>query len=84
MLTGDSLFVNSAGRPDLLGSGQEKKLAERQFHTLRDFYLKLADGVTIYPAHGARFAVRLRTSATGSAARLVMSGALMHSSNFKI
>jgi hydroxyacylglutathione hydrolase len=52
VLTGDSLFVSSAGRPDLLGSGQEKKLAEQQFHTLRDFYLKLADGVTIYPAHG--------------------------------
>ena len=52
VLTGDSLFVNSAGRPDLLGSGQTKKLAEQQFHTLRDFYLKLADGVIIYPAHG--------------------------------
>lgn len=52
VLTGDSLFVNSAGRPDLLGSGEEKKLAEQQFHTLRDFYLKLSDGVIIYPAHG--------------------------------
>ena len=52
VLTGDSLFVSSAGRPDLLGSGQAKKLAEQQFHTLRDFYLKLADGVIIYPAHG--------------------------------
>ena len=27
VLTGDSLFVSSAGRPDLLGSGQAKKLA---------------------------------------------------------
>jgi hydroxyacylglutathione hydrolase len=52
VLTGDSLFVSSAGRPDLLGIGQEKKLAEQQFHTLRNFYLKLADGVIIYPAHG--------------------------------
>jgi hydroxyacylglutathione hydrolase len=52
VLTGDSLFVSSAGRPDLLGSGQAKKLAEQQFHTLRDFFLKLADGVIIYPAHG--------------------------------
>jgi hydroxyacylglutathione hydrolase len=52
VLTGDSLFVSSAGRPDLLGNGQEKKLAEQLFHTLRDFYLKLADGVIIYPAHG--------------------------------
>ncbi len=52
VLTGDSLFVSSAGRPDLLGSAQAKKLAEQQFYTLRDFYLKLADGVIIYPAHG--------------------------------
>ena len=52
VLTGDSLFVNSAGRPDLLGD-QTDKLAEAQFHTLRDFYLGLPDGVIIYPAHGA-------------------------------
>jgi hydroxyacylglutathione hydrolase len=52
VLTGDSLFVSSAGRPDLLGNAQAKKLAEQQFHTLRDYYLKLADGVIIYPAHG--------------------------------
>ena len=52
VLTGDSLFVSSAGRPDLLGSGQAKTLAEQQFHTLRDFYLKLDDGVIICPAHG--------------------------------
>ena len=52
VLTGDSLFVNSAGRPDLLGRGQEDKQARQQFHTLYDFYLKLADGVCIYPAHG--------------------------------
>lgn len=52
VLTGDSLFVSSAGRPDLLGRAQAKKLAGQQFHTLRDFYLKLADGVIIYPAHG--------------------------------
>jgi hydroxyacylglutathione hydrolase len=52
VLTGDSLFVSSAGRPDLLGSGQAKKLAEQQFYTLRDFYLKLDDGVIIHPAHG--------------------------------
>ena len=52
VLTGDSLFVSSAGRPDLLGDAQAKKLAEQQFHTLRDFYLMLADGVIIYPGHG--------------------------------
>lgn len=52
VLTGDSLFVNSAGRPDLMGDDQSKKLAELQFHTLRDFFLKLDDSVMIYPAHG--------------------------------
>ena len=52
VITGDSLFVNSAGRPDLLGSSETKKLAKQQFHTLRDFYLNLPDSVIIYPAHG--------------------------------
>jgi hydroxyacylglutathione hydrolase len=53
VLTGDSLFVSSAGRPDLLGNAQAKKLAGKLFHTLRDFYLKLDDSVIIYPGHGA-------------------------------
>jgi hydroxyacylglutathione hydrolase len=52
-LTGDSLFVSSAGRPDLLGAEHTEQLAEQQFHTLRDFYLKLPDHVMIYPNHGA-------------------------------
>lgn len=53
ILTGDSLFVSSAGRPDLLGDKHTKQLAEQQFRTLRDFYLKLPDHVMIYPNHGA-------------------------------
>ena len=53
ILTGDSLFVSSAGRPDLLGEKHTKDLAAKQFHTLRDFYLKLPDHVMIYPNHGA-------------------------------
>lgn len=52
VFTGDSLFVGSAGRPDLLGSALAKKLAAEQFHTLRDFFLMLDDGVIIYPGHG--------------------------------
>jgi len=51
VLTGDSLFVSSAGRPDLLGRSREKELAEQLFHTLHDFYLKLNDGVIIHPTH---------------------------------
>src|SRR5216110_3352528 len=53
ILTGDSLFVSSAGRPDLLGEKHTKQLAEQQFRTLRDFYLNLPDHVMIYPNHGA-------------------------------
>jgi hydroxyacylglutathione hydrolase len=53
VLTGDSLFVSSAGRPDLLGAEHTQGLAEKQFHTLHDFYLKLPDHVMIYPNHGA-------------------------------
>ncbi|MBO0695979.1 MAG: MBL fold metallo-hydrolase [Verrucomicrobia bacterium] len=53
VLTGDSLFVSSAGRPDLLGEKHTKQLAEQQFHTLHDFYLKMPDHVMIYPNHGA-------------------------------
>jgi len=53
VLSGDSLFVSSAGRPDLIGSNEAKKLAVKLFHTLRGFYLELDDGVIVYPGHGA-------------------------------
>jgi hydroxyacylglutathione hydrolase len=53
VLTGDSLFVDSAGRPDLLGDEMSEQLVEQLFHTLRDFYAELDDGVIMYPCHGA-------------------------------
>lgn len=53
VLTGDSFFVDSVGRPDLLGDEQTGALTEALFHTIRDFYMKLDDGVIIYPCHGA-------------------------------
>ncbi|MCM2374297.1 MBL fold metallo-hydrolase [Aporhodopirellula aestuarii] len=53
VFTGDSLFVGSAGRPDLLGSGETEQLARSLYDTLYNFYLKLEDYVTIYPGHGA-------------------------------
>ncbi len=53
VLSGDSLFVGSAGRPDLLGEKETAKLAGLQFKTLREFYLKLPDSVIVYPAHGS-------------------------------
>lgn len=52
VLTGDSLFVDSAGRPDLLGSSETEELTKKLFETLRSFYLSLPDGVAIFPAHG--------------------------------
>ncbi|MEO7167305.1 MAG: MBL fold metallo-hydrolase [Chthoniobacterales bacterium] len=53
VLSGDSLFVGSAGRPDLLGEKETAKLAALQFRTLRDFYLKLPESTIVYPAHGS-------------------------------
>lgn len=52
IFTGDSLFVNSAGRPDLLGQGQAEELAAKLYDTLYSFYLKLDDGIIIMPGHG--------------------------------
>ena len=52
VFTGDSLFVGSAGRPDLLGSGMADELASQLYNTLYGFYLKLGDGVIVHPAHG--------------------------------
>jgi hydroxyacylglutathione hydrolase len=52
IFTGDTLFVNSVGRPDLLGDDQAKKLAEDLYESLYGFYLELDDRVIIYPGHG--------------------------------
>ena len=51
VFTGDSLFVNSAGRPDLLGKDAEK-LAGQLYDTLFGYFAKLDDGVIIHPSHG--------------------------------
>ncbi len=53
VFSGDSLFVGSAGRPDLLGGDETEILSEALYKTLYDYYLKLEDFVTIYPGHGA-------------------------------
>jgi hydroxyacylglutathione hydrolase len=52
VFTGDSLFVNSAGRPDLMGDDQAEQLAEQLHDTLYGFYLTLEDDIIIYPSHG--------------------------------
>lgn len=53
ILTGDTLFNLDVGRPDLLGTGTEKKLASQLYHTLFDKLLPLGDRVEVYPCHGA-------------------------------
>jgi glyoxylase-like metal-dependent hydrolase (beta-lactamase superfamily II)/rhodanese-related sulfurtransferase len=50
VLTGDSLFVGDAGRPDLAVGAQEG--AEGLFRSLRRL-LELADGVEVFPGHVA-------------------------------
>jgi len=53
VFTGASLFVGSAGRPDLLGAGSSDELTERLYETLYEYFLKLDDYVVIFPGHGA-------------------------------
>ncbi len=52
VLTGDSLFVGSVGRPDLLGEDETDELVRRLFDTVQHYFLNLSDGVMIYPCHG--------------------------------
>jgi glyoxylase-like metal-dependent hydrolase (beta-lactamase superfamily II)/rhodanese-related sulfurtransferase len=49
VLTGDTLFVGSVGRPDLGG----ERAAEDIWESLRRVLLPLDDSVEVYPAHGA-------------------------------
>jgi glyoxylase-like metal-dependent hydrolase (beta-lactamase superfamily II)/rhodanese-related sulfurtransferase len=49
VLTGDTLFVGSVGRPDLGGA----RAAEDIFDSLRRVLLPLDDGIEVYPGHGA-------------------------------
>ena len=55
VLTGDSLFIGDVGRPDLvnIGDSSTADLARAMYHTIHDTLLKLPDGVTVMPAHGA-------------------------------
>ena len=53
VFSGDCLFADSVGRPDLLGEDQTGGLAKQLYRSLYDFYLKLNDDVRVHPAHGA-------------------------------
>jgi glyoxylase-like metal-dependent hydrolase (beta-lactamase superfamily II)/rhodanese-related sulfurtransferase len=52
-LTGDTLFVGDAGRPDLVGIEAARELAGHMHDTLQNEYLPLPDGVLVMPGHGA-------------------------------
>ena len=51
VLTGDTLFSGGVGRPDLLGAGQERRLAEQLYDSLRGRLFSLPDHVEVFPAH---------------------------------
>ena len=53
IFSGDCLFANSVGRPDLLGDDQTGGLAKQLYNSIYGFYLKLPDDVRVHPAHGA-------------------------------
>jgi len=54
MLTGDTLFVGSVGRPDLMGGHvAPASLASMLYDTWTEKLSKLKDNVVIFPAHGA-------------------------------
>lgn len=53
VLTGDTLFLGDVGRPDLSTKYTPVELAGMLYDSLHDKLLKLADGVLVYPAHGA-------------------------------
>lgn len=55
VFTGDTLFVNEVGRPDLaqVGSITREDLAGMLYDSLHSKLMKLEDEVLVYPAHGA-------------------------------
>jgi hydroxyacylglutathione hydrolase len=55
LFTGDTLFIGDVGRPDLAVKTEMsvEDLAGYLFDSLRNKIMPLADGLLIYPAHGA-------------------------------
>ena len=51
--SGDFLFADSVGRPDLLGADQTPALARALFRSVRTALSPLPDALPLYPAHGA-------------------------------
>ncbi len=52
VFSGDTMFAEEVGRPDLLGADQTDKLARALYHSLFDKMLKLPDNATVLPCHG--------------------------------
>lgn len=52
LLTGDTLFVDSVGRPDL--GGQARPWARQLYHTLYQVLAPFPDGLAVLPGHYAR------------------------------
>lgn len=54
VLTGDTLFIGSVGRPDLMGDDMSAaQLAEKGYHSWHGKLSKLPDSTRFFPAHGA-------------------------------
>lgn len=62
VLSGDTLFVGSVGRPDLVGTSRAADLAASMFDTIADVFSEFGDGVILYPGHGAGSACGARMS----------------------
>jgi hydroxyacylglutathione hydrolase len=54
IFTGDLLFVNDVGRPDLRDADEDpSELAAKMYDSLHQKIMSLPDEVKVYPAHGA-------------------------------
>jgi len=58
LFSGDTLFIGDVGRPDLREkagnlTAQREELARMMYHTVQRQLKPLADGVLVFPAHGA-------------------------------
>ncbi len=51
ILTGDTLFVGDAGRPDLHGEEASRRLASQLYDSLFRKLLTLPDAIEVYPTH---------------------------------
>ena len=51
VLSGGALLVGAAGRSDLLGPQLAQPLVRAQYRTLHEVFMRLDDGVLVYPTH---------------------------------